>query len=169
MQRQTGTADGGDNICAISDAAAGDLPSLVSCNSCLWLLPKKGCWPRDSRATRKSGQLSVDGERPDQGMKQPQACSCSRSPLSGPSAFNPLHAVCISAHRCAPTRHGSDGDPTATQPREPKVGSENRSGAEAAQELPSVPPARKRREECDGALAASRTSCARFAGLIRCL
>lgn len=29
MQRQTGTAGGADNICAISDAAAGDLPLMV--------------------------------------------------------------------------------------------------------------------------------------------
>lgn len=97
MQRQTGTADSGDNICAISDAAAGDLPSLVSCNYCLWLLPKKRCQPRDGRATRKSGQTSADGEsclRPDQRRRQPRAWSCSRSPLSGPKCLSsPPHGL----------------------------------------------------------------------------
>lgn len=42
MQRQTGTAGGGvDNICAITDAAAGDSPSLAPCKFCLWLLAGK--------------------------------------------------------------------------------------------------------------------------------
>lgn len=63
--------------------------------------------------------MSVDGEsglRPDQRRRQPQAWSCSRSSLSGPSAFNPPLRFAFRLTGALHMTHGSAGDPTATQP-----------------------------------------------------